>query len=342
MIPFNLAALTRTTPLSQRKAETSEIFSMKTFQKFTQSSFIVSTFNQISCFSSNLFSSTTAVQHFRKKSMAENNSQFTIVEHQEMETQPFYLSKDGSEIASPCSSPTAQQPNNVPDTYSAITQLIAPQHEQMSLCGTSAPQYLTTPPSSLISDDDTDEMPIPIFGNPAQFLTYSPNLHPKPLHLCQQITPISDTLESPTVENRGQSDIFRPYDIPNQPSSILLHNTPPPNIKTVADGLRNLTLHPHPQGNEWVTGCLVCRKSNDQVIEETVADFLNQTTETGEIVRERQMKRNDFIDSIQSGVFTFLPPGLTQDAACDALINSVKYNGRNWGRQGYALPYFED
>ena len=86
------------------------------------------------------------------------NSQFTIEEDQEMETQPIYLSSHECEIASPCSSPIPQLPNNVRDTYRAITQLIAGHNEQMSLSGTSAPQYPTTPPTSLISDDDNDEV----------------------------------------------------------------------------------------------------------------------------------------------------------------------------------------
>ena len=138
-----------------------------------------------------------------------------------METQHIYLSKDESEIDSPCSSPNPQLPNNVPDTYSAITQLKAAQHEQMSLSVTSALQYPTTPPTSLISDDDNDEVLTPIIGNPANFLHYTPNRHPIPLQLCQQTTPIPDTPESSTPENRGQSDFFRPYDVPDPSSSTL-------------------------------------------------------------------------------------------------------------------------
>ena len=91
----------------------------------------------------------------------------------------------------------------------------------------------------------------------------------------------------------------------------------------MANGLQNLTLHPHPQRNEWIKGCLVCGKSYDQVIGETVADYLNQTAQPGETVRERQIKRNAFIDGIQSGIFTFLPPGVSQAAACDSLVYSV-------------------
>ena len=124
---------------------------------------------------------------------------------------------------------------NVPDTCSAITQLIAAHHEQMSLSGTSAPQYPITPATSLISDDDDDDMLTPITGNPAQFLPYTPNRHPIPIQLCQQTTPIPDTPESPTPENRGQSDHFRPYDIPNQPSASLLHNPPPLSRQSLMD-----------------------------------------------------------------------------------------------------------
>ena len=272
--------------------------------------------------------------------MAEKNSQFTIEEDQEMETQPIYLSSDEIEIDSPCSSPFPQLPNNVPDTCSAITQLIAAQLEQMSLSGTYSLQYPSTPSTSLISDDDNDEVLTPIIGNPAQFLPCTPNRHPIPLEVCQQITPIPDTPESPTPENREQADSFRPHDIPDQPSPNLFDN--PPNMTTVADGLRNLTLHPRPQRIEWVTECLVCGKSYDQNIEDTVANYLNQTTQSGETVRDRQIKRNAFIDGIQSEVFTLLPPGVSQAAACDGLVYSVNYNGQNVGAQGYALPLLEE
>ena len=226
MISFNLTALTRESILFQRK-ETPR----KTFRNFIQLSFIVSTSNLISRSNLKLFSTITALQYFKKKAMAEMNSQFTSNEDQEMKTQPIYLSSDESEIDSLSSSPIPQLPNNVPNTYSAITQLIAAQHEQMSLSGTSAPQYPTTPPTSLISDDENDEMLTPKIGNPHQFSPYTPNCHPIPLQLDQPMTPIPDTPESPTPENRGQPDIFRLYDIRNKPSSTMINN--PPNITTV-------------------------------------------------------------------------------------------------------------
>ena len=101
---------------------------MKTLHSFTQFSFIVSNFNSINRFSSETSPQTTALEYFKKRAMAEINPQFNSDEDQEMETQPIYLSSDESEIDSSSSSPIPQLPKNVPDTYSAITQLIAAQH----------------------------------------------------------------------------------------------------------------------------------------------------------------------------------------------------------------------
>ena len=261
--------------------------------------------------------------------MAQMNSQFTIDEEQESETKPIYLSSNESEIASPYSSPIPQLPNNVSYTYSSITPLIAAQHEQMSSSSSVAPKNPPTPPTSIISDND--EVSTPIIGNLAQLLPYTPNRNPNTLQLCQQTTQIPDTLEYLTPENRGQPDIFRPYDLPNPSTSISFNN--PLNISTVADGLQNLALHPHPARNEWVTGCLVCGKPYDQFIEETVTDYLNQAAQPGDTVRERQIKRIAFIDGIQSGVFSFLTPGVSPAATCDGLIYSVNYNGQKSGMQ---------
>ena len=41
------------------------------------------------------------------------------------------------------------------------------------------------------------------------------------------MTPIPDTPESPTPENRGQSVIFQPYDLSN-PSTLASYDNPPP------------------------------------------------------------------------------------------------------------------
>ena len=64
-----------------------------------------STFILLSRFSSRIPSTNTALQYFKKKAMAEINSQFNFIEDQEMEIQPIYISSDESEIDSPPPSP---------------------------------------------------------------------------------------------------------------------------------------------------------------------------------------------------------------------------------------------
>ena len=263
--------------------------------------------------------------------MADLTTTFLIEKDEEpMATEPINLSSDESEYSTPNTTPDHQLECTYPD---AINQLIASQLEQRSNTGADTVFYQPTPNTPMISDDEYQMNPTPIVGNPEQYTPQIPPRRNHPIQLCQHVQPIPDTPESPTPENRGQSNDFYPDNIP-------LNN--PPNIIAVADELRNLTLHPHPQRNELVTSCLVCGKSYEQVIEETVADYLDQTAQPGETVRERQIKRNAFIDGVQSGVFTFIPPGVSQAAACDGLVYSVKYNGQNSGTQGYVLPLFDD
>ena len=216
MTSFNLTALTRETPLIQRKAKTRNISPRKPSKPLKILPSIHSSF-QLSFYSVASvpeYLLQTRRYNISKKAMAEINSQFSFNEDQEMETQPIYLSSDESEIDSRPPSPIPQLPNNVPDTYNAITQLTAAHHEQMSLSGTSAPQYPITPPTSLISDDEDDDMLTPITGNPVQFLPYTPNRHPIPIQLCQQITPIPDTPESPTPKIVGNQTSSVPTTFP--------------------------------------------------------------------------------------------------------------------------------
>ena len=272
--------------------------------------------------------------------MADMTTTFLIEEDEvPMTTEPIYLSSDESEYSTPNTTPDHQLECTYAD---AINQLIASQLEHWTNTGTETVFYPPTPNMSMISDDENQMNPTPIIGNPEQYTPQNPPRRNHPIQLCQHVQPFPDTPQSPTPENRGHSDNICTGDTPDQPSTFSLHNPPPPQIMTVADGLRNLTLHPHPQRNEWVTGCFVCGKSYAQVIEETVADYLDQTAQPGETVRERQIKRNAVIDGFQSGVFTFIPPGVSQAAACDGMIYSFKYNGQNSGTQGYALPLFED
>ena len=72
--------------------------------------------------------------------------------------------------------------------------------------------------------------------------------------------------------------------------------------------------------NANMTGCLACGKTYEQIIEETAADFLYQTAQPHETIREGRLKRRAFIDGLQCGVFSFIPRGELQAAACDGQV----------------------
>ena len=310
MIYFNLTALTRATPFIQRKAKTSNIFPMKTFQHFTQ--FFIHSFNfqPNQSFSSNLFSSTTALRHFKRRAMAEMNPHFIIDEDQEMETQPIYLSNDESEFASPCSSPIPQLPNNVPDTYSAITQLTAAQHEQMSVSGTFALQYPTTRPTPLISDDENDEILTPITGNPAQFLPFTRIATLSPSNYANKQYP------SQIRPNRQLQKI-----VGNQTSSVpmifpadrhqLSPATPPPQYHDSSWRVAKFDIASPSATQRLGNGVFGLRKilwpshrRNCRRLSQSVSTARGDSTRTPK-------QKNAFIDGNQSEVFTFLPPGVS-------------------------------
>ena len=202
MISFNLTALTQPTLSIQRKSKTRNFFPRKTFQNFTRLSFKLSIFNKNSRFPSNLFSSTTALNYFKKEAMADRTTTFLMEEDEEpMATEPIYLSSDESDNSTPNTTPDHQPECIYPDS---INQLIASQLEQRSITGAQTIVYPPTPNTSIISDDEDLMNPIPIIGNPAQYTPQIPPRRHHPIQICQLVQPIPDTPQSPTPEDCGQ------------------------------------------------------------------------------------------------------------------------------------------
>ena len=179
--------------------------------------------------------------------------------------------------------------------------------------GTETIFYPPIPNTSMISDNEEQSNLTPIIRNPEQNTSHVPQRRNHRIQLCQHLLAVLDTPESPPSKDQGQKDIFCPYDLPKPSTSASNNNLP--NISTVTDGLQKLTLwcvtkfeyhelH-HLERNGGVTGCLVGGKTHGHLIEEIVADHFKQTVQPCETVRERQVKRNAFINDIQSRVFTF-------------------------------------
>ena len=135
-------------------------------------------------------------------------------------------------------------------------------------------------------------------------MPYSLNRYFHPFQLCQQLTPIPNTPESPTTENRWQPELIRTYNLPENPTS-----STKPSFKRLHSNsgtARHDIARPH-RANANVTGCLVSGKSYEQLIEEAVEDYLQHTAEPSQTIRDKVSERKAFLDGQQSGVFTFVP-----------------------------------
>ena len=146
---------------------------------------------QNSRFPSNIFSSITALKHFKKKAMKDMTTTFLIEEDEEpMATEPIYLSSDESEYSTPSTTPDHQLDCTYPDP---INQLIASQLEQRSKMGTEIAFYPPTPNMSMNSDDQDSIDPTPKIGDPEQYTPQIPPRRNHPIQLCQHVQPIPDT-----------------------------------------------------------------------------------------------------------------------------------------------------
>ena len=96
----------------------------------------------------------------------------------------------------------------------------------------------------------------------------------------------------------------------------------------------------HLEQNAYLTESLVSGKPYDQVFEETVADFLHETAQPGESVRDQLLKLDAFLNSLQSRNFTYVPRGVSQAAAYHGQASRVNSDSPGTGTQAYTLPLF--
>ena len=96
------------------------------------------------------------------------------------------------------------------------------------------------------------------------------------------------------------------------------------------------------QDKAYIKGCFDCGKPYEQVLCETTADYLHQTTEPHEITGERLLKRRAFKYGRKYGVFTFVHRGVPQSAICDGQVHDMRYRSFDKGNRGTRLPLFQN
>ena len=145
---------------------------------------------------------------------------------------------------------------NCPDAYDVINESLPSKSEQNSNPEKTAAFFPPTTTTSLASNDGDEKNFNDMVGNHRQYTPHVLQRRFQPIQTSQQPPPIPEPPEALTWENRGHSDIFCPYDLPNTTAKMSYH--PFPIVATVVDGFENMTLHVDFEHNTYVTGCLLC------------------------------------------------------------------------------------
>ena len=135
-----------------------------------------------------------------------------------------------------------------------------------------------------------------------------------PIELCSTLQPIADSPLSPPPHERG------PY-----------HHTPEvqavPNVmQTVGSHIQNSKQFDKIDTTQF-TGCLICGKSIQAIKEQSLQDFLKVTTVPGEPEETTKIRAQSFIAGMGAGTFLFVPPAVSQAAACDGVQYSLGTQG---------------
>ena len=150
-----------------------------------------------------------------------------------------------------------------------------------------------------------------------------------PIELCKTVSPIPDTPLSPDTPNRNP-DIFRPYDLPGPSREPVMQRDQMVNL--VSGHWENITLA-EPKAAKY-SDCIICGRSYEQIVEETVQTYLQRTMEEGEATGSIELRKRAFLAGMEAGTFMFVPRGLSQAAACDGNMYTMN-TGTTIGR---ALP----
>ena len=103
--------------------------------------------------------------------------------------------------------------------------------------------------------------------------------------------------------------------------------------------LKEPTVHLHSDVNNRTSGCIVVAdKSHDQILAETVFDYLFCTTKPGETLRDRHLERQAKLTGLHCGAVNFVPQGVSQAAACDGITDHIKIGDPCQESQGLYLP----
>ena len=139
-----------------------------------------------------------------------------------------------------------------------------------------------------------------------------------PIELCREIVPIRDTPASPDTPNR-RPEIYKPYDLPGPKRKGDMQRDQ--SVDLVSGHLKNVQITN--SSRPMYSDCIVCGKSYEGIVKETVENYLQKTAVQGESLMDVEARRTAFVAGLEAGTFMFVPSGLSQAAACDGNLYTM-------------------
>ena len=127
-----------------------------------------------------------------------------------------------------------------------------------------------------------------------------------PIKLCRNLVPQMDTPLSPPEKDRGPQ---------------YLYSTPSCSLSSIATSMEAVTSHfdgmtlAESPSLHGCSDCIICGKPVQQIQEETVNDYLDETVMVGESLAETQARRRAFLDWMNAGTFLLMPGGVSRAVA---------------------------
>ena len=147
-----------------------------------------------------------------------------------------------------------------------------------------------------------------------------------PINLCSQLIPMVDTPMSPPARDKYPSGDWR-----------IAAEATTSNSQQHSNGIH--FRGPNGGDNPYISGCtdcLVCGKSEEQIQDEAVIDYLHKTAIRGESAEQFNARRLALLERLRVGCFMLIPGGVSQASACDGNVYSICHNYKKV--QPYTLP----
>ena len=140
----------------------------------------------------------------------------------------------------------------------------------------------------------------------------------KRIELCKTVIPVNDSPMSPPAHERGP----------------VLETMLAPLPQPASSGFR-VSYHVQdtvPYENvskKMYRSCIVCGRSADAIKREKADDYIRRSTPRGEPASVTAMRKEAYLNGLNAGLFLFIPPAVSQAAACNGTIITTSAVGQN-------------